>query len=235
MQRSRLHWLPNFFTTLTLFSGVYTITFALNGQLHAAVHAVMFAMIFDFLDGYIARKTNTMSLFGKEYDSLCDMVAFGLAPALVLHQVLNWDSLLSAVIPGVFCCSVAIRLAYFNTLESSTGSFEGLPCTAAGPSVVLMSYCLGQYAGKWFGGLLLTIVVLFLAYLMNSKYTYRSLKQNKHYLRKLSWALVIVLCIAVNISPLVILSVVLFFYVLSPFMRRLDMSHWRGKVAQYNG
>lgn len=231
--RSSLYWLPNLFTSMTLFSGFYTIILALDGRLDAAVHAMMFAMLFDFLDGYIARKTNTVSSFGKEYDSLCDMVAFGLAPAIFLHQVLNWDSLLAAVIPGLFSCSVAIRLAHFNTLEAST-SFEGLPCTAAGPSVVLLSYFLSRYANKAFVGMFLLLGVLFLAYLMNSKQAYPSLKKHRRYLSRISWALGIAFSIAVNISPLVILSVVLFFYVLYPFWKKRSIN-WRGKIAQYYG
>ncbi len=85
--RSRgVYWLPNLFTTGTLFGGFYAIVAAIDGNFQRAGIAVFIAMVFDGLDGRVARWTNTQSDFGKEYDSLCDMVAFGLAPAIVVYQ-----------------------------------------------------------------------------------------------------------------------------------------------------
>ena len=81
-----VYWLPNVFTTGTLFGGFYAIVAAINGDFSRAGIAIFVAMLFDGLDGRVARWTNTQSDFGKEYDSLCDMVAFGLAPAIVVYQ-----------------------------------------------------------------------------------------------------------------------------------------------------
>src|SRR5215510_12440777 len=85
--RSRgVYWLPNLLTTGTLFGGFYSIVAAIDGNFSRAAIAVYIAMVFDGLDGRVARWTNTQSEFGKEYDSLSDMVAFGLAPAIVVYQ-----------------------------------------------------------------------------------------------------------------------------------------------------
>jgi CDP-diacylglycerol--serine O-phosphatidyltransferase len=81
-----VYWLPNLFTTGTLFGGFYAIIAAIDGNFARAGIGVFVAMLFDGLDGRVARWTNTQSEFGKEYDSLCDMVAFGLAPAIVVYQ-----------------------------------------------------------------------------------------------------------------------------------------------------
>ena len=81
-----VYWLPNLLTTGTLFGGFYAIVAAIDGNFSRASLAVFVAMIFDGLDGRVARWTNTQSEFGKEYDSLCDMVAFGLAPAILVYQ-----------------------------------------------------------------------------------------------------------------------------------------------------
>ncbi|HXY98194.1 MAG TPA: CDP-alcohol phosphatidyltransferase family protein, partial [Steroidobacteraceae bacterium] len=85
--RSRgIYLLPNLLTTGCLFSGFYAVVAAIDHHFAPAGMAVFAAMIFDTLDGRIARATHTESLFGKEYDSLADMVAFGLAPAIVAYQ-----------------------------------------------------------------------------------------------------------------------------------------------------
>ena len=85
--RSRaIYLLPNLFTTGCLFSGFYAIVAAIDGNFERAGFAVFVAMLFDTLDGRVARMTSTESAFGKEYDSLADMVSFGVAPAIVAYQ-----------------------------------------------------------------------------------------------------------------------------------------------------
>ncbi|MGA9027610.1 MAG: CDP-alcohol phosphatidyltransferase family protein, partial [Steroidobacteraceae bacterium] len=84
--RRRVYWLPNLLTTGALFAGFYAIVAAIDWNFENAGIAVFVAMIFDGLDGRVARWTHTESAFGKEYDSLSDMVSFGLAPAIVTYQ-----------------------------------------------------------------------------------------------------------------------------------------------------
>ncbi|HEV2332134.1 MAG TPA: phosphatidylcholine/phosphatidylserine synthase, partial [Gammaproteobacteria bacterium] len=85
-RRRGIYLLPNLFTTAGLFSGFYAIVAAMAGKFEPAAIAVFVAMVFDSLDGRVARWTHTESAFGKEYDSLADMVSFGLAPALVMFE-----------------------------------------------------------------------------------------------------------------------------------------------------
>lgn len=92
--RSRgIYLLPNLFTSGALFSGFYAITSAMNNHFETAVIAIFVAMILDGLDGRVARMTNTQSEFGAQYDSLSDMVSFGVAPALVMYlwPLAIWD------------------------------------------------------------------------------------------------------------------------------------------------
>ena len=85
-RRSGIYLLPNLFTTAALFAGFYAIVAANIGRFEAAAVSIFIAMILDGMDGRIARMTNTQSAFGAEYDSLSDMAAFGIAPALVVYQ-----------------------------------------------------------------------------------------------------------------------------------------------------
>src|SRR3989304_7653993 len=85
-RRRGIYLLPNLFTTAALFAGFYSIVAAMNSRFEAAAVAIFVAMILDGMDGRIARLTNTQSDFGVQYDSLSDMVSFGLAPALVIYQ-----------------------------------------------------------------------------------------------------------------------------------------------------
>ncbi|MCG8435536.1 MAG: CDP-diacylglycerol--serine O-phosphatidyltransferase [Gammaproteobacteria bacterium] len=141
-QRGRgIYILPNLFTTAALFAGFYAIVAAISDRYQAAAMAIFVAMIMDGLDGRVARMTNTESDFGKEYDSLSDMVSFGLAPALVVYQwgfqgmseygwlwaKLGWL--------GAFFYTVAaaLRLARFNTRVTVVDKrfFQGLPSPSA--------------------------------------------------------------------------------------------------------
>jgi CDP-diacylglycerol--serine O-phosphatidyltransferase len=141
-RRRGIYLLPNLFTTATLFGGFYAVIAAMNGNYSAAAIAVGGAMVADSLDGRIARLTKTASDFGKEYDSLCDMVAFGLAASIVvyaysLHYLSSYRWLggqLGWVTAFAYTTCAALRLARFNVLASrgeAKGDFFGLPSPAA--------------------------------------------------------------------------------------------------------
>jgi CDP-diacylglycerol--serine O-phosphatidyltransferase len=103
-------------TTLALFAGFYAVIAGMNGDFVAGAIAIFVAMVFDGLDGRIARMTNSSSAFGAEYDSLADMVSFGLAPALLIYQwILSDFGKLGWLIACVFTAGAALRLARFNT------------------------------------------------------------------------------------------------------------------------
>lgn len=133
-RRRGIYLLPNLFTTGALFAGFYSIVAAMNEQFESAAIAIFVAMILDGMDGRIARLTNTQSEFGVQYDSLSDMVSFGLAPGLVMYQ---WGLFelgkLGWLAAFVYTASTALRLARFNTQATSASKrfFQGLPSPAA--------------------------------------------------------------------------------------------------------
>ena len=129
-----IYLLPNLFTTAALFAGFYAIVAAMNGRFEAAAVAVFVAMVMDGLDGRVARLTHTQSAFGAEYDSLSDMVAFGVAPALVAY-VWSLSSLgkLGWLAAFIYTAAAALRLARFNTQVgiADKNFFQGLPSPSA--------------------------------------------------------------------------------------------------------
>lgn len=132
--RRGIYFLPNLLTTGALFAGFYAIVQAMNGRFEQAAIAIFIAMVLDGLDGRVARMTNTQSAFGAEYDSLADMVSFGVAPALVIYSyALKGMDQLGWIAAFVFCAGAALRLARFNTLLAVQDKrwFLGLPSPAA--------------------------------------------------------------------------------------------------------
>ncbi|MBE0492914.1 MAG: CDP-diacylglycerol--serine O-phosphatidyltransferase [Thiomicrospira sp.] len=129
-----IYLLPNLMTTLALFAGFYAVIAGMNGDFMAGAIAIFIAMVFDGLDGRIARMTNSSSAFGAEYDSLADMVSFGLAPALLMYVwVLNEFGKLGWLVAFIFTVGAALRLARFNTQVGVADRryFQGLPSPAA--------------------------------------------------------------------------------------------------------
>ena len=134
LARRGIYLLPNLFTTGALFAGFYAIVQAMNGRYEAAAVAIFVAMVLDGLDGRVARLTHTQSAFGAEYDSLSDMVSFGVAPALVMYNfALQGLGKLGWIAAFIYCVGAALRLARFNTqLEVQDKCwFQGLPSPAA--------------------------------------------------------------------------------------------------------
>ncbi|OOZ41412.1 CDP-diacylglycerol--serine O-phosphatidyltransferase [Solemya pervernicosa gill symbiont] len=186
-RRRGIYLLPNLFTTAGLFAGFYAILVAMDGRFEAAAVAIFIAMIMDGLDGRVARMTNTQSDFGMEYDSLADMVSFGLAPSLVVYQwaladlVQNgwgWGKVAWAA-AFIYTAGGALRLARFNTQAESTDKryFQGLPSPAAAALMAGMVWVgteLGIDGAEWWlPALLLTVSA---GLLMVSNVRYHSFK-----------------------------------------------------------
>jgi len=132
--RRGIYILPNLFTTGALFAGFYAIVMAMNGRFEHAAAAIFVAMVLDGLDGRVARLTRTQSAFGAEYDSLSDMVSFGVAPALVMYSfALKELGKLGWLAAFIYCAGAALRLARFNTMLEVQDKrwFMGLPSPAA--------------------------------------------------------------------------------------------------------
>ncbi|RJG10467.1 CDP-diacylglycerol--serine O-phosphatidyltransferase [Pseudomonas cavernicola] len=129
-----IYLLPNLFTTANLFAGFYAIINAMNGNFYVAAAAVFVAMVLDSLDGRVARLTNTQSAFGAEYDSLSDMVAFGVAPALLAFEwALGSMGKVGWMVAFIYVAGAALRLARFNTQVGTADKrfFIGLASPAA--------------------------------------------------------------------------------------------------------
>jgi CDP-diacylglycerol--serine O-phosphatidyltransferase len=148
LRRRGIYLLPNLFTTGALFAGFYSIVQAMNGRWEHAAVAIFIAMVLDGLDGRVARLTRTQSAFGAEYDSLSDMVSFGVAPALVMYVwALKGLGKLGWIAAFIYCAGAALRLARFNTqLEvSDKRFFQGLPSPASAALIAGMVWVLNDY------------------------------------------------------------------------------------------
>jgi len=147
-RRRGIYLLPNLFTTSALFAGFYAIIAAIDGRFEAAAIAIFVAMILDGLDGRIARLTNTQSDFGVQYDSLSDLISFGLAPSLLIHQwslfnlgKLGWSAAF------IYAAAAALRLARFNTQAGTQDKryFQGLASPAAAALIAGMVWLGDSY------------------------------------------------------------------------------------------
>lgn len=175
-----IYLLPNLFTTAALFSGFYAIISGIHGNFSEAAAAIFIAMVLDGLDGRVARMTNTQSAFGAEYDSLSDMVAFGVAPGLVAYQwALNGLGKTGWVIAFVYVACAALRLARFNTQAGSSDKrfFIGLASPAAASVVAGAIWALNDFGvdGSRFA-LPMALLVMASGILMVSNLKYRSFK-----------------------------------------------------------
>jgi CDP-diacylglycerol--serine O-phosphatidyltransferase len=134
LRRRGIFLLPNLLTTAGLFAGFYAIVQAMTGRFENAAVAIFIAMVFDGLDGRVARMTRTQSAFGAEYDSLSDMVSFGAAPALIAFEwAMKGMGKWGWIAAFVYCAGAALRLARFNTNIGVVNKryFQGLPSPAA--------------------------------------------------------------------------------------------------------
>ncbi|MGI5308706.1 CDP-diacylglycerol--serine O-phosphatidyltransferase [Rheinheimera sp. WS51] len=178
--RKGIYLLPNLLTTGGLFSGFYAIVSSMNGHFEAAAVAIFIAMIFDGLDGRVARLTNTQSEFGAQYDSMADMISFGVAPALVAY---NWGlsdlGKFGWLAAFVFVACAALRLARFNANLSVTDGrfFQGLASPAAAALVAGMVWTGTNYEidGQNIG-YIVGIITIISGLLMVSNFRYNSFK-----------------------------------------------------------
>lgn len=148
LRKRGIYLLPNLFTTGALFAGFYAIVQAMNGKFESAAVAIFIAMVLDGLDGRVARLTHTQSAFGAEYDSLSDMVSFGVAPALVIYEwslkgLGKWGWFAAFI----YCAATALRLARFNTNIDVVDKryFQGLPSPAAAALIAGFVWVMHDY------------------------------------------------------------------------------------------
>ena len=176
-----IYILPNLFTTMNIFCGFYAVIAAVNGATNAAAIAILVAAIFDALDGKIARVTHSTSRFGVEYDSLADLISFGLAPGLMIYLwALKPLGRLGWLAAFLFMVCGALRLARFNTQVDSVKSdyFVGLPIPAAAcmlATTVMLHHRLG--IGTSANKILILMLIYILSFLMVSSFKFYSFKK----------------------------------------------------------
>ena len=215
MRINLAYLLPNFFTALSAFFGVMSVIASSQGKFEKAFIYIILSLIADGLDGRVARLTNTASKFGVEFDSLADIVAFGVAPAMMLFFAIGKDyGKFGALVSGLFVVFGAIRLARFNvtTGEIDPRYFIGLPIPTA--AVVLGSWIMLdiKYDGDF--DLLILIGALFLAFLMVSNFRYPSFKKidfNKNVAIKVL-ILIIIIASLVYLYPVESIAIILTTY-----------------------
>ncbi|MEQ9465527.1 MAG: CDP-diacylglycerol--serine O-phosphatidyltransferase [Haliea sp.] len=209
VRRKGVYLLPNLITTGALFAGFYAVVAAMRGDFESAAVAIFFAMVFDGLDGRIARMTNTSSKFGAEYDSLADMVSFGVAPALVMFSwalgelgKFGWSAAF------VYVACAALRLARFNTQIDTADKnfFTGLASPAAAAiiaSTVWVCHDLG-----WVGeqlplevAVLVAILTAVTGLLMIANFPYYSFK-NIDFRGRVPFVAMIVLILLISLVTL---------------------------------
>lgn len=226
-KRRAVYLIPNLLTTGNLFSGLASIVFVFNGNFQAAAIAILVAIVFDTLDGTSARLMRSTSQFGLQYDSLGDLVSFGVAPGLVIYVwALNPPSMLGAAVMFAFVACGALRLARYNVsaLTNEGKPFTGLPIPgAAGVVASLVIFdrhvlALGETARPVLG----IVLSLVLAFLMVSTVKYRSVKELKfkesHLFNYLVYTILILM--AVLAYPQLMLLVVFGAYALSGIMEQ---------------
>ena len=226
--RRGIFLLPNLLTTCCLFGGFYAIIAAIDGNFERATIAIFAAMIFDGLDGRVARLMGTETAFGKEFDSLADMVAFGLAPAVVCYQWgvariaeygLAWGRF-GWIAAFFFVAATAMRLARFNARSATQDKryFEGLPSPSGAAIVAAFIALVHEQDITGLPGLILAFVITGLAAaLMVSRFPYRSFKdraagERVRYSKLLLVPLVIAL---IAINPPIVLFTMFGVYALS--------------------
>lgn len=182
MQKEKLqliYILPNLFTAASCFFGVISILASINSQFEKALFYIILALICDGLDGRVARLTKTTSKFGVEFDSLADLIAFGVAPAVLFYQNIGVHyGKLGALVCAFFIIFGAIRLARFNVTSSSIepSVFIGLPIPTAAVVSAVFTYAYIVYKLQDFAVFFL-VLNLFLAFLMVSNIRYASFKK----------------------------------------------------------
>jgi CDP-diacylglycerol--serine O-phosphatidyltransferase len=220
-RRRGIYVLPNLFTSASLFSGFYAIVAAMEGRFEPAAVAIMISAVLDGLDGRIARLTNTTTHFGVEYDSLADVIAFGVAPGILAFQWalkpfgrLGWLAAFMFVICG------ALRLARFNVQKTNedVSHFKGLPIPAAAFFIASMIL----FVESWDGSLeirsaMIITMIYVLSFLMVSTLHYSSFKKFDIRNRKPFNLLLSIIFVAMIVvyKPKVMLFLIIFAYVMS--------------------
>jgi CDP-diacylglycerol--serine O-phosphatidyltransferase len=222
--------IPSLLTTANLFCGFYGIIAALREEFYQAAIAILVAVVFDGLDGKIARLTKTTSDFGVEYDSLADLLSFGVAPSLILYLwALEPVGRFGWIAAFIFLICGALRLARFNVQvgQSAGFHFTGLPIPAAAgmvASLILLSKDFMTFAEP--KPLVILGVACGLAFLMVSNIKYRSFKNVRLKGRHPQWLIVLAIpLLALILKPELLIFVLFGVYIVSGPVEQVVAHH----------
>src|SRR3569623_2929355 len=242
-RRGGIYLLPNLFTTAGLFAGFYAIVAATIDRFEAEAIAIFVALIMDSLDGRIARLTNTLSDFGKEYDSLSVMIAFGRAPSLVMYEwALSSFGELGWLAAFIYAAGAALRLARFNVQHGVMNKryFQGLASPAAAAVVASMVWVGNDFelrestAVGVVGGVLTVMVAL----LMVSNVRYRSFKDFdlRGKVPFIAIGLMVLIFVLISVDPPQVLFLIAFGYAVSgPVMTLMQLQRTRARRRSLAG
>ena len=238
-----IYLLPSVLTTFGMFAGFYSIISSINGDFTIAAISILIAMMWDTLDGRVARLTNTQSAFGAEYDSLADLVSFGLAPALLVYQWTLYElGRFGWLAAFVYLACAALRLARFNTQVGTADKryFQGLPSPAAAGVIASMIWLkiwtfasfdsdvisMGYYLGAG--------ITILCGLLMVSNVRYYSFKEFDSKKASFRFLLIVILSLIILMyKPNIILFTGFFVYLLSgPFITIIGLNRNRLKKKQ---
>jgi CDP-diacylglycerol--serine O-phosphatidyltransferase len=233
--RKGIYILPNLFTTGNLFCGFWAIVSVFQEKFEYAAYAILLASVFDVLDGKVARLSGATSKFGVQYDSLADLVSFGIAPALLAfswalrpYGKFGWLAAFLFVVCG------ALRLARFN-VQSASGEvkyFKGLPIPASALMIALtILLYLRLIETNWVKDIVILVMIYILAFLMVSNIRYLSFKELELAKRKpfSIFIFVILSMIVIIMEPTIVLFAFILFYVFSGPVNMVMA--WRKKRA----
>jgi CDP-diacylglycerol--serine O-phosphatidyltransferase len=233
--RKGVYILPNLFTTGNLFCGFWAIVSVFQEKFLYAAIAILLACVFDALDGKVARLAGASSKFGVQYDSLADLVSFGVAPALLAFSwALRPYGRFGWLAAFLFVVCGALRLARFNVLTSSSDIkyFKGLPIPAAASMIALtILLYLRLIETAWVKDIVILVMIYVLAFLMVSNIRYFSLKELDLSKRKpfSIFIFVVLSMIVIVMEPVVVLFAFIFCYVFSGPVKMVIS--WRRKRA----
>jgi len=197
-----LYILPNLFTAASIFVAILSMVNAIDGKFSASAWLILLSLIFDGLDGRIARLTNTCSRFGIEFDSLADIVAFGVAPALLIYLFIGNDfGRFGIVVSALFVIFGAIRLARFNVMTSNNepSVFIGIPIPTAAVFISLLVLVFDKYDIKDEYGIVILIMSILVSMLMVSNIRYPSFKKVDFTPKHMMKLFVIILVVALSL------------------------------------
>jgi CDP-diacylglycerol---serine O-phosphatidyltransferase len=213
-----IYVLPNLLTTTNMFFGFMSIIFAIRGEYTFGSYAIVAAAVFDLLDGRVARMTDTTSAFGAQYDSLCDLISFGMAPALIMYLwALQPFGRVGWLASFVFVACGALRLARFNVQSSEESSyFQGLPIPMAAGIVASSVLCFRDLEIDASRNWLLLFMTFGIGITMVSQFRYKSFKDlNLKKQQPFTYLVVgVMIIILVAIRPEVMLFAMFFSYAL---------------------